>query len=100
MIPHCNFDLQQLAMLNIFSWASWPSVCLLWKNVYLGVLPIFDCSSIWSLIPLKTKTNEYVVSQFRRKHKIHTDFFNNFYMYENGLSYEFSLYNLHFKGVI
>ena len=26
--------------LNIFSCASWPSVCLLWRNVYLG--PFFD----------------------------------------------------------
>ena len=28
-------------MLNIFLCASWPSVCLLWRNVYLGLLPIF-----------------------------------------------------------
>ena len=28
-------------MLNIFSCASWPSVCLLWRNVYLGLLPVF-----------------------------------------------------------
>ena len=28
-------------MLSIFSCASWPSVCLLWRNVYLGLLPIF-----------------------------------------------------------
>ena len=28
-------------MLNIFSCASWPLVCLLWRNVYLGLLPIF-----------------------------------------------------------
>ena len=27
-------------MLNIFLWACWPSVCL-WRNVYLGILPIF-----------------------------------------------------------
>ena len=31
-----------LAMLNIFSCACWPSVCLLWKNVYSGLLPIFN----------------------------------------------------------
>ena len=30
-----------LAMLSIFSCAYWPSVCL-WKNVYLGLLPIFQ----------------------------------------------------------
>ena len=28
-------------MLNSFSCASWPSVGLLWRNVYLGLLPIF-----------------------------------------------------------
>ena len=28
-------------MLSIFSCASWPSVCLLWRNVYLGLLLIF-----------------------------------------------------------
>ena len=29
-------------MLRIFSCACWPSVCLLWWNVYLGLLPIFQ----------------------------------------------------------
>ena len=28
-------------MLNIFSCTSWPSVCLILRNVYLGLLPIF-----------------------------------------------------------
>ena len=28
-------------MLNIFSCASWSSVCLLWRNVYLSLLPSF-----------------------------------------------------------
>ena len=28
-------------MLSIFSCTYWPSVCLLWRNVYLGILPIF-----------------------------------------------------------
>ena len=28
-------------MLSSFSCASWPSACLLWRNVYLGLLPIF-----------------------------------------------------------
>ena len=32
--------LQQLAMWNIFSRASWPSICLLQRNVYLGLLSI------------------------------------------------------------
>ena len=26
-------------MLNIYSCAFWPPVCLLWRNVYLGILP-------------------------------------------------------------
>ena len=36
-------------MLSIFSCASWPSVCLLWRNVYLGLLPIFGlgCLFLW-----------------------------------------------------
>ena len=28
-------------MLSIFSCACWPSVCLLWRNVFLDLLPIF-----------------------------------------------------------
>ena len=28
-------------MLSIFSCAYWPSVCVLWRNVYLGLVPIF-----------------------------------------------------------
>uniref|UniRef100_A0A8C3WYF1 Uncharacterized protein n=1 Tax=Catagonus wagneri TaxID=51154 RepID=A0A8C3WYF1_9CETA len=28
-------------MLSISSYACWPSRCPLWKNVYLGLLPIF-----------------------------------------------------------
>ena len=27
--------------MSIFSCVCWPSVCLLWRNVYLGLLPIF-----------------------------------------------------------
>ena len=27
--------------MNAFSCTSWPSVCLLWGNVYLGLLPTF-----------------------------------------------------------
>ena len=36
-------------MLSIFSCASWPSVCLLWRNIYLGHLPIFrwGCLVFW-----------------------------------------------------
>ena len=29
-------------MLSIFSCACWPSVCLLWRNVYLGLCPFFN----------------------------------------------------------
>ena len=28
-------------MLSILSCSSWSSVCLLWRNVYLGLLPLF-----------------------------------------------------------
>ena len=28
-------------ILNIFPWTCWLSVCLLWRNIYLGLLPIF-----------------------------------------------------------
>ena len=37
-------------MLNIFSHVSWPSVCLLWKNVYSGLRPIFWLDSFIFLI--------------------------------------------------
>ena len=36
-------------MLSSFSCASWPSVCLLWRNVYLG-LPIFGLGCLFFLI--------------------------------------------------
>ena len=29
-------------VLKIFSWVCWPPVCLLWKNVYLDILPFFN----------------------------------------------------------
>ena len=28
-------------MWSIFAFTSWPSICLLWRNTYLGLLPIF-----------------------------------------------------------
>ena len=37
-------------MLSILSCASWPSVCLLWRNVYLGLLPIFGLGCLFFLI--------------------------------------------------
>ena len=39
-------------ILSIFSWACWPSVCLLWRNVYLGLLPTFWLSCIFFVIEL------------------------------------------------
>ena len=42
IIPYCSFGFHFLISkkLNIFSCAFWPSVCLLWKNVFLELLPI------------------------------------------------------------
>ena len=39
-------------MLSIFSCACWPSLCLLWRNVSLGLLPIFplDCLFVCSWV--------------------------------------------------
>ena len=45
MVSHCSFYLHfsnNMAILSIFSHACWPSVCLLWWNVYLSLLPIFQ----------------------------------------------------------
>ena len=42
VISHCGFDLHfpdDEVMLSIFSCICWPSVCLLWRNVYSGLLP-------------------------------------------------------------
>ena len=38
-----------LVMLSIFSCACWPSVCLLYKNVYSGLLPIFKSGCLYFL---------------------------------------------------
>ena len=37
-------------MLSIFSCASWPSVCLLWRNICLGLPPIFLLGCLFFLI--------------------------------------------------
>ena len=37
-------------ILNIFSCAFWPSICLLWRNVYLDCLPMFWLRSLFFLI--------------------------------------------------
>ena len=34
-------------MLSIFSCAFWPFVCLLWRNVCVDLLPIFNCVDIF-----------------------------------------------------
>ena len=36
------FSFLWLVMLSIFSCASWPSVCLLWRNIYLDFMHIFQ----------------------------------------------------------
>ena len=42
VIPHCGFDLHssnnQWWWANIYC-ACWPSMCLLWRYIYLGLLP-------------------------------------------------------------
>ena len=40
---HCSFDLLlwYSVMLSIVSCVCWTSVCLLWRNVSLGLVPIF-----------------------------------------------------------
>ena len=37
-------------MLSILSCACWPSVCLLWRNIYLGVLPSFQLGFLFFLL--------------------------------------------------
>ena len=52
--------LRWLVMLSIFSSACWPSVCLLWKNVYSDHLPIFNlivCLFVIDLYELFTYLN-------------------------------------------
>ena len=44
VIPHCSFDLHfssELVILCIFSCVCWPIFCHLWRNICLGLLPIF-----------------------------------------------------------
>ena len=43
---------QKLAMLSISSCAYWPCVCLLWRNGYLGLLPIFQLGCLGFVIEL------------------------------------------------
>jgi len=39
-------------MLGIFSCASWPPVCLLWRNIYLALLLISDCGFFFFFLVL------------------------------------------------
>ena len=34
-------------MLSIYSWVCWPSVCLLWRNAFLSILPISGLDSLF-----------------------------------------------------
>ena len=38
-MPHCGFDLH-FSVSNIEQCTYWPSICLLWRNVYLGLLKV------------------------------------------------------------
>ena len=39
-----------IVMLSIFSCAFWPSICVLWRNVCLGLLPIFRLGCLLLLL--------------------------------------------------
>ena len=44
VVPRSSFDLHfcVISDICIFSCACWPPVCLLWRNIYLGLLPVFQ----------------------------------------------------------
>ena len=51
MIPHYSLDLHSLiVILSIFSCVYWLSVFLLWRNVCLGLLPIFQLGSLFFVV--------------------------------------------------
>ena len=66
---------QKLAMLSISTCAYWPCVCLLWRNGYLGLMPIFqlgclgfvielyECLHIWEMKPLSVPSFANIFSQ-------------------------------------
>ena len=39
-----------LVIVSTFSFASWPSICLLWRNVCLGLLPIFQLCCLFVFV--------------------------------------------------
>ena len=53
VMPLCSFDFDfsnnEQSWASTFSCACWPSVCFLWRNVYLGLLPIF-LLGCWSFV--------------------------------------------------
>ena len=52
-------------MLRIFSCTYWPSICLLWRNVYLGLLSIFWLGGLFFvfciLLILSCTSNLYIL---------------------------------------
>ena len=52
--PHYSFDLISLVISGVkhFSCACWSSVCLLWRNMYLGLLPIFQLGCLFLVVEL------------------------------------------------
>ena len=63
-IPHCSSDLHfsKLATRSALWCASWPSVCLLWRNVYLGLVPVLWLGCLPSLF------SHHVASDSSRSH--------------------------------
>ena len=51
VVPHFSFDLpfSNISDIEHLSCACWPSVCLLWRNVYLGFLCIFFYIELYKL---------------------------------------------------
>ena len=52
-------------MLSILSYACWPSVFLLWRNVYLGLLPNF----VLGCLPRQKKRIKYVTINLAKETK-------------------------------
>ena len=59
VIPHCNFYLHfSIKIPSIFSCTFWSFICLHWRNIYLGVLPI---SLIFLFFILSYKSCLYIL---------------------------------------
>ena len=64
VIPHCSFDLHFSN--NEWCWAFfscvyWPSICLLWRNVCLGLLPILWLGCIFFFLILSCMNCLYIL---------------------------------------